>query len=60
MKWFKWFRRKPKKIRLCLRYVSYDEAETYLKFGWTIAPEEDRNINIGMVYLELLKEEGVK
>lgn len=35
-----------------LRMVSYDEADVLLKQGWRLAPEEDNNRILGMVYLE--------
>lgn len=44
----------PKRQRLEMKLISYREAEDLLKSGWTIAPEEDYNRQIGMVYLELL------
>ena len=49
------FTRKPK--RLELRYLSYAEADRLIREtrgAWTIAPEEDRNRVLGMVYLERL------
>ena len=57
---FNWIKRKPKKVRTKFSLVSYTKAETLLKEGWTIAPEEDYNCNgaiTRMVFLELLEEE---
>lgn len=48
------FKRTPPRKRIESRLVSYEEAEKLLKEGWTIAPEEDHNHNIGIVYLERL------
>ena len=49
-------RRQPK--RLELRFLSYTEADRLIretKGAWTIAPEEDGNRSVGMVYLERLE-----
>lgn len=37
-----------------LIYVTYTEADRLLELGegWRLAPEEDHNSNLGMVYLE--------
>lgn len=55
-----WFKRKAR--RLELRFVTYGEADALIKAAegaWTIAPEEDDNTCLGMVYLELLADAGV-
>ena len=44
----------PKPKRLELKLATYSEAEGLLKQGWTLAPEEDHNHAIGLVYLERL------
>ncbi len=49
-------RSKPK--RLGLQFVTYAQGDRMIRNGWTLAPEEDRNRSIGMVWLELL--EGAK
>ena len=46
-------RSKPK--RLGLQFVLYSQAARMIRNGWTIAPEDDRNRSIGMVWLELLE-----
>ena len=51
------FWRRPKARRLEFRYLSYAAADRLIREtqgAWTIAPEEDRNSVIGMVYLERL------
>lgn len=51
------FTRKPKRTRLELRFLPYSEADKLIRAtngAWTIAPEEDKNKIIGMVYLERL------
>ena len=48
-------RRRPKRVEL--RYLTYAEADRLIREtrgAWTIAPEEDTNACLGMVYLELL------
>ena len=48
---------KRKRQRLELRYLSYAEADRLIREtqgAWTIAPEEDGNRVLGMVYLERL------
>lgn len=47
------FRPKPKRIDFA--FVTYEVAEGLLKEGWSIAPEEDRNHRVGMVFLEKLQ-----
>jgi hypothetical protein len=44
----------PKMKRVRLNYCSYEEAARLLQFekNWRVAPEEDTNPKIGMVYLE--------
>jgi hypothetical protein len=49
----RWFR--PKGKRVDLRFVNYTEGDKLVREGWTIAPEEDNNRQIGMVYLEKLE-----
>ncbi len=44
----------PKRKRSGLVLVPYKAADALLADGWTIAPEEDNNHVIGIVYLELL------
>lgn len=47
-----------KRARLELRFLTWAEADALIREtngGWTIAPEEDRNPRLGMVYLELLE-----
>jgi len=46
----------PRTVRVALCCASYREAESLLKQGWTIAPEEDANRSIGFVFLEKLEE----
>lgn len=50
----KWFTKllAPKRKRVDLQLVSYDNANSYLTRGYVIAPEEDRNQCIGFVWLE--------
>ena len=50
----------PKPKRLELKLATYSEAEGLLKQGWTLAPEEDRNHAIGLVYLERLDSPNVR
>ena len=39
--------------RVALRYVGYLEADRLIREdGWTVAPEEDENRVIGMVFME--------
>lgn len=48
---------KPKKRRAELRCLPYDQADKLIREtngAWTIAPEEDKNKVIGIVYLERL------
>ena len=42
-------------LRVELRFVNYTEGDRLVREGWTIAPEEDHNRQIGMVYLEKLE-----
>lgn len=54
-----WFKRKAR--RLELRFVTYAEADVLIKAtkgAWTLAPEEDDNTRLGMVWLELLADAG--
>lgn len=46
----------PKRKRIELRLVCYEEADKLIRDGWRIASEEDRNRRIGWVYLERLEE----
>ena len=58
MKGWGWWRRRK---RLELRYVTYAEGDRLIREtpgAWTIAPEEDGNRQIGMVYLERLEGRG--
>lgn len=51
------FTRKPKKVRAELRCCTYSEADKLIREtngAWTIAPEEDKNKMIGIVYIERL------
>lgn len=50
----KWFRSFFKSTPRELVYVPYSEGDKLIREnkGWRIAPEEDRNRNIGWVYLE--------
>lgn len=51
------FTRKPKKRRVEIRCLTYAEADKLIREtngAWTIAPEEDKNKMIGIVYLERL------
>lgn len=41
--------------RTGLVLVPYSAADALLNEGWTIAPEEDNNHKIGIVYLEKLE-----
>jgi hypothetical protein len=54
---FNWFKRKPKKVRVYIKFVPYDIANDLIKNGWTLAKEEDRNHCIGWAWVELLQEE---
>lgn len=54
------FRLKPNPRRLELRYVNYKEGDRLVREGWTIAPEEDNNRSIGMVYLERLEPHNIE
>lgn len=48
---------KPKRARLEIRFLTYAAADKLIREtngAWTIAPEEDKNTLIGMVYLERL------
>ncbi len=45
----------PKKQRVGFMLVPYSAADALLQQGWTIAPEEDNNHVIGIVYLEKLE-----
>jgi hypothetical protein len=45
----------PKRKRSGLVLVPYKAANALLDEGWTIAPEEDNNHVIGIVYLEKLE-----
>jgi hypothetical protein len=45
----------PHKYRRALAAVSYDDAEALLREGWRLAPEEDRNRSIGVVFLEKIE-----
>jgi hypothetical protein len=52
------FTRKPRKRRAELRCLTYEAADKLIretKGAWTIAPEEDKNKVIGIVYLERLE-----
>lgn len=58
--WFKIFKRKPRRQRLELRFVSYSEGDKLIREtngAWTIAKEEDANRVPGWVYLERLEEQ---
>ena len=44
-----------KRKRIGLMLVPYRAADVLLEAGWTIAPEEDFNHRIGIVYLEKLE-----
>lgn len=52
------FRPKPKRIDFA--FVTYEVAEGLLKEGWSIAPEEDRNHHLGMVFLEKLQHSSAR
>jgi hypothetical protein len=50
------WKRRPK--RLAVRVLTYAEADRLIKDtagAWTIAPEEDQNRCVGVVWLELLE-----
>ena len=54
----KWPWRRPRLRRLELQFLSYADADRLIREtngAWTIAPEEDGNRIIGMVYLERLE-----
>jgi hypothetical protein len=48
------------KPRISLVFVTYGEAESLIKNGYTIAKEEDNNHKLGWVYLELLEGANTK
>lgn len=51
------FTRTPRKQRAELRCLSYADADKLIREtngAWTIAPEEDKNRIIGIVYIERL------
>lgn len=52
-------KRRPKRKRLDLRFVSYAEGDRLIRenIGWDLAPEEDKNFKAGMVWIELLEKE---
>ena len=54
---FNWIKRKPKKVRVGIKFVPYNIADSLTKKGWTLAKEEDKNRVIGWVWIELLEEE---
>ena len=54
----RWPWRQPKLRRLELRFLPYVDADRLIREtrgAWTIAPEEDSNRNVGMVYIERLE-----
>ncbi len=53
------FTRKRKRLELrCLSYAEADRLIRETQGAWTIAPEEDGNRCLGMVYLERLAAPG--
>jgi hypothetical protein len=46
---------KPKRQRIGLMLVPYKAADALIEAGWSIAPEEDNNHRLGIVYLEKLE-----
>jgi hypothetical protein len=49
------FRRKPRIRRVDFVVCKWADAHTYLDKGYSLAPEEDRNRQFGIVYLEKLE-----
>jgi hypothetical protein len=41
-----------RKVEREVRFVSWEEGDKLLRDGWRLAKEEDRNLQIGMVYVE--------